>query len=79
MPKPNKEQYFFSNQKYICFLTTVLNIIHDSQIPKFSSVYSKRRYNQHQLLALLILKEYLNFGYRGLTEIIQLMDIIREQ
>ena len=79
MPKLNKEHYFFSNQSYICFLTTILNAIQDAQIPKYSSPYSKKRYNQHQLLALLLLKEYFKCGYRELIEMIQLMEILQKQ
>jgi len=36
-------------------------------------------YNQHQLLSLLLLKEYFRCGYRELIEIVELMDIIQEQ
>ena len=79
MPKPNKEHYFFSNQKYITFLTIALNVIVEINYPKFRSRFSKKRYNQHQLLAPLLLKEYLQCGYRDLIETIELMDIIQEQ
>lgn len=79
MPKRNKEQYFFSNQKYITFLTIALNVIADIKYPKFRSRFSKKQYNQHQLLALLLLKEYLHIGYRDLIETVELMEIIQEQ
>ena len=39
----------------------------------------KKGYNQHQLLALLLLKEYFKCGYRELIEMIQLMDILQKQ
>ena len=70
----NKEQYFFSNHKYICFLTVAINAINDANIPKYALQISKRVYNQHQLLALLLLKEYLKYGYRELIEIIELRE-----
>jgi len=79
MPKPNKEHYFFSNQKYITFLTIALNVIAEINYPKFRSRFSNKQYNQHQLLALLLLKEYLHFGYRDLIETIELMDPIQKQ
>ena len=79
MPKPNKEHYFFSNQKYITFLTIALNVIAEINYPKFRSRFSKKQYNQHQLLALLLLKEYLHFGYRDLIETIELMEPIQKQ
>ena len=75
----NKEQYIFSNHKYICFLTVALNAINEANIPKYTSRFSKKRYSQHQLLALLLLKEYLNCGYRELTEILELTDILQKQ
>ncbi len=78
MPKPYKEHYFFSNQNRSIF-DYYLNAIQDAQIPKYSSPYSKKRYNQHQLLALLLLKEYFKCGYRELIEMIQLMDILQDQ
>jgi hypothetical protein len=60
-------------------LTTSLNAIQDAQTPKYSSPYLKKRYNQHQLLALLLLKEYFKCGYRELSEMIQLIDILQKQ
>ena len=75
----NKEQYIFSNHKYICFLTVALNAINEANIPKYTSRFSKKRYSQHQLLALLLLKEYLNCGYRELIEILELTDILQKQ
>lgn len=75
----NKEHYFFSNHKYISFLTVVINAINEANIPEYSSRFSKKVYNQHQLLALLLMKEYLKCGYRELTEILELTDILQKQ
>ena len=75
----NKEHYFFSNHKYICFLTVAINAINEANIPEYSSRFSKKVYNQHQLLALLLMKEYLKCGYRELMEILELTEILQEQ
>ena len=75
----NKEQYFFSNHKYISFLTVAINAINAANIPEYASQFSKKVYNQHQLLALLLLKEYLKCGYRELTETLELTDILQKQ
>ena len=39
-------------------------------IPAHSSKYSPRRYTQHQLFALLALREFLKVDYRGLEQIL---------
>ncbi|MEM2934633.1 MAG: hypothetical protein QXL78_06890 [Methanocellales archaeon] len=44
-----------------------------SRIPLYSSKFSKRTYTQHQLLAILLFKEYLNEDYRDLRDLLELM------
>lgn len=60
-------------------MTVVINAINEANIPEYSSRFSKKVYNQHQLLALLLMKEYLKCGYRELTEILELTDILQKQ
>jgi len=79
MANINKEQYFFSEQKYICFLTSCQNAIHLTGISKYSSQYSRRDYTQPQLLALLLFKEYLGERYRDFVQLVEIMDIIQDQ
>jgi len=67
MHKHTKEPYFNGNQKHISFLTATMNAIRESKIPLYSSKYSRKDYNQHQLLALLIFKEYLELKLRCLV------------
>ena len=40
-------------------------------IPAYSSKFSLRRYTQHQLFALLALREFLKVDYRGLEQILK--------
>ena len=51
--------------------------INAANIPKYASQFSKKVYIQHQLPALLLLKEYLKCGHRELTEIIELSEILQ--
>ena len=79
MTNQNKEHYFFSDQKYICFLTSCQNAIRQTGIPEYSSRYSRKDFSQHQLLTLLLFKEYLGARYRDFIGLIEVMDILREQ
>jgi len=73
----HKEPYFYSNQKHISFLTVTLNAIKAAKIPEYRTKYSKHAYNQHQLLSLLIFKEYLGVKYRQLYDILELIGEIK--
>jgi len=79
MANPNKEHYFFSDQKYICFLTSCQNAIRLTAIPEYSSRYSRRDFNQHQLLTLLLFKENLRAHYRDFVNLIEIMNIVQDQ
>ena len=72
-----KESYFYGNQKHISFLTATMNAIRESKIPLYSSKFSRKDYNQHQLLALLVFKEYLGARYREIIELVEVMDAIQ--
>ena len=45
----------------------------------YSCKYSKRIYTQHQLMSLVLLKEYLNTDYRSIVELVELMDKVRSR
>jgi len=79
MGNPNKEHYFFSDQKYICFLTSCQNAIRLTQIPEYSSRYSTKDFKQHQLLTLLLFKEYLGARYRDFVQQVEIMGVVQEQ
>ena len=79
MANPNKEHYFFSDQKYICFLTSCQNAVKLTGVPEYTSRYSRKDYTQPQLLTLLLFKEYLGAHYRDFVSLIEIMSIVQEQ
>ena len=68
-----------STNKYIRFVDIASHVIKESRIPLYSCKFSKRTYTQHQLLILLLLKEYLSEDYRDTVELIEIMDPLREK
>jgi len=66
-----------SANRYIRFVELSSGLIKDSRIPLYSSKYSKKTYTQHQLLILLLLKEYLSEDYRDTVELTEIMDSLR--
>jgi len=73
----NKEPYFYSNQKHISFLTVTMNAVKSANVPMYRTKFSKHEFNQHQLLSLVIFKEYLGVKYRQLCEILELVDAFK--
>ena len=47
-------------------------------LPAYSSKYSRRDYTQHQLFALLCLREFLKVDYRGLEQLLRDWSDLRE-
>jgi transposase len=68
-----------SANRYIRFVELSSGLIRDSRIPLFSSKFSRKTYTQHQLLILLLLKEYLSEDYRDTVELTEIMDSLRER
>ena len=68
-----------SANRYIRFVELSSGLIRDSRIPVYSSKFSKKTYTQHQLLILLLLKEYLAEDYRDAVELTEIMDSLREK
>jgi len=66
-----------SANRYIRFVELSSGLIKDARIPLYSSKFSKKTYTQHQLLVLILLKEYLSEDYRGTVELTDLMNEIR--
>jgi hypothetical protein len=60
--------------KYLKFVDTALAVSGNSHLQIYSFKYSERKYTQHQLLTLVLLKEYLDEDYRYIVEIVELMD-----
>jgi len=74
-----KETFKKSTNRYINFVEISFGLIRHSRIPLYSSKFSKKIYTQHQLLALLLLKEYLAEDYRNTIELTEIMDFLREK
>lgn len=74
----NREPYFYSNQKHISFLTVTLNIVKAANVPIYRTKFSKHEFTQHQLLTLVIFKEYLGVKYRQLCDILGLTKKFKE-
>jgi hypothetical protein len=67
-----------SENRYNNLVKTSLEIIRNSHVPLRSSKYSNKKYTQHQLLTLIILKEGIRMNYRDFSEILQILTPIRE-
>jgi len=74
-----KEAFKKSTNQYIKFVEISFGLIRHSRIPLYSSKFSKKIYTQHQLLTLLLLKEYLAEDYRNTIELTEIMDSLREK
>ena len=74
-----KEPVHGSTNKYINFITIVQQVLRSSRIPLYSSQFSKKIYNQHQLMTLIILKEYIQEDYRDIVDLLNIMDIVKEK
>jgi hypothetical protein len=74
-----KETIKKSTNRYIKFVEISFGLIRNSRIPLYSSKFSKKIYTQHQLLTLLLLKEYLAEDYRNTVELTEIMDSLREK
>jgi hypothetical protein len=72
-----KETKVLSTNQYIRFVEVASGLIRNSRIPLYSSKFSKKTYNQHQLLILILLKEYLSEDYRDIVELTDLMTEIK--
>lgn len=74
----NKEPYFYSNQKHISFLTVTMNTVRAANVPIYRTKFSKHEFTQHQLLSLVIFKEYLGVKYCQLCNILELTNKFKE-
>jgi hypothetical protein len=65
--------------KYIKFVDTSLETVQPLRLKLYSCKYSKHFYTQHQLLVLILLKEYISTDYLNFVELIDLMSYIKEK
>ena len=68
-----------SENRYINLVNTSLSVIKSSHLPLHSSKFSKRKYTQHQLLTLIILKEEIGMDYRDFAELMEILTPIQEE
>ena len=61
------------------FVDTSLETIQSSRLKLYSCKFSEHVYTQHQLLVLILLKEYISTDYRDFVEFIDLMSGIKEE
>ena len=66
-----------STNKYIRFVDVATQVIRESRIPLYSCKFSKKTYNQHQLLLLILFKEYIGEDYRDTVELLDLMEELK--
>lgn len=67
-----------SENRYINLVKTSLEVIKNSHVPLRSSKFSKKKYTQHQLLTLIILKEEIGMDYRDFSELLRILTPINE-
>jgi hypothetical protein len=63
--------------RYLKFVDTANAVSGNSHLQIYSCKYSKRKYTQHQLMSLVLLKEYMNTDYRSIVELVELMDKVK--
>ena len=74
-----KETKIVSINRYMRFVEINLRLSKVSRIPLYSSKFSKKAYNQHQLLILILLKDYLSENYRDTVDLVSLMNEIKQK
>ncbi|WP_321508388.1 IS5 family transposase [uncultured Methanoregula sp.] len=73
----DKETIKKSSGRFIRFIKHAFSIVQSSRISPYSCKYSRRDYTQHQLLTLLLFKEYRKEDYRTVIWNLEEMDRIR--
>jgi len=74
----HKETIKSSSGRFISFIEHAFSLVRSSHLPLYSSKYSRRDYTQHQLLTILLFKEYRKEDYRTVIWDLEEMDRIRE-
>jgi len=73
-----KETIKRSSGRFISFIKHAYSLVRSSRLSQYSCKYSRRDYTQHQLLTILLFKEYRNEDYRTIICDLEEMDRIRE-
>jgi hypothetical protein len=78
MQGTDKETIKKSSGRFISFIKHAYSLVQSSRITPYSCKYSRRDYTQHQLLTLLLFKEYRKEDYRTLIWNLEEMARIRD-
>jgi transposase len=74
----DKETINKSSGRFISFIKHAFSRVQSSHLSLYSSKYSRRDYTQHQLLTIILFKEYRKEDYRTIIWDLEEMDRIRE-
>ena len=75
----SKETIKRSTSRNIRFIQAALSVVNSTRISPYSCKYSKKVYTQHQLLVLVLFKDYRNQHYREFIEDIGDMETIQQE
>jgi hypothetical protein len=75
----SKETIKRSTSRNIRFIQAALSVVNSTRISPYSCKYSKKLYTQHQLLVLVLFKDYRNQHYREFIEDIGDMETIQQE
>ena len=78
MSSNGKETIKRSSGRFISFIKHAFSLVRSSHISLYSCKYSRRDYTQHQLLTILLFKEYRKEDYRTVICDLEEMDRVRE-
>ena len=78
MSSSNKETNKRSSGRVIRFIKHAFSLVQSSHLSQYPCKYSRRDYTQHQLLTIILFKEYRKEDYRTVVNDLEEMDRIRE-
>ena len=78
MKSNRKETIKKSASRNIRFVQTAISIVKSTHLSPYSSKFSKKIYTQHQLLVLILFKDFRNQHYREFIEDVGDMDRVQE-
>ena len=78
MSSNNKETIKRSSGRFISFIKHAYSLVHSSRLASYSCKYSRREYTPHQLLTILLFKEYRKADYRTIIWDLEEMDRIQQ-
>ena len=73
----NKETNKKLSGRFISFIKHAYSLVKSTRLTPYSCKYSRRDYTQHQLLTLILFKEYRKEDYRTIIWNLEEMDRIR--